>query len=122
MQTLSHYQNLIHYFAIEPNPDETDNPMHSLDSLDDMTLLDDLQEAMFSTDDAGVVELDSDAVLEFFRSSGAEDHIKDLSAPEVVPLIGSPLENEPKLVKLHWEQNLCFEMHSKSVLRGSTAL
>jgi hypothetical protein len=87
-----------------------------------MALLDALQEAVFGQDDEGVVELDSNAVLEFFRNSGAEDHIKGLSVAKLLPLVGSPRADEPKLVKLRRAQNLRFEMHSKNIFRGSTAL
>jgi hypothetical protein len=86
-----------------------------------MTLLSALQEDAFGPDD-GIVELDLDAVLAFFRNAGATDHVKGFSPNELRSLVGSPREDEPKLVKLRRSQGLRFEAHCQRIVKGSPAL
>jgi hypothetical protein len=122
MQSLSLHVNFIRYFPIIPDTTVgTNGPARSLASSDDMTLLSNLQEDVFGPDDT-LVEVDSDAVLAFFRNSGATDHVRGLSPNDLLKLVGSPRENEPKLVKLRRAQALRFEAHCKRVLQGNTAL
>jgi hypothetical protein len=58
-----------------------------------MSTLKALQEQMFGPDN-GVVELDSDAVMEFFRNSGAVNHIEGLPHVELLQLVGSSCEDK----------------------------
>jgi hypothetical protein len=110
MQSLSLHVNFIRYFPIIPDTTGTNGPAPSLASLDDMTLLSNLQEDVFGPDDT-IVKVDSDAVLACFRNSGATDHVRELSPNELLKLVRSPRENEPKLVKLCCAQALQFEGH-----------
>ena len=122
MQSLSLHVNFIRYFPIVPGPAvETNGPAFPTASSDDMTLLSALQEDAFGPDD-GIVELDLDAVLAFFRNAGATDHVKGFSPNELRSLVGSPREDEPKLVKLRRSQGLRFEAHCQRIVKGSPAL
>jgi hypothetical protein len=122
MQTLSRHQNFIRYFEIVPGPLRTQCLAPPLAPSDDMTLLDSLQDAVFGPDNGGLVELDSDVILEFFRNSGAEHYVRGLSNTTLIPLVASPQQDEPKLVKLRRAQNLRFKMHSRKVFQGNVAL
>ena len=122
MQSLSLHVNFIRYFSITPGPSvQTDGTPCPVASSDDMTLLSALQEDVFGPDD-DLVEADPDAILAFFNISGAADHIAALSPKKLLQLVGSPQEDEPKLVKLRRAQGLRFEAHCKRVVRGSIAL
>ena len=121
MQSLSLHGNFTRYFAITPGAVESQGPALPLASSDDMAMLSALQEQVFGPDD-GMVEPDSDAVLEFFRNSGAVKHVEGLPCAELLRLVGTPREDEPKLVKLRRAQGLRFELHCMQAYKGSIAL
>jgi hypothetical protein len=122
MQSLSLHRNFIRYFPITPNTAEyQQGPAFPLASADDMSTLSALQEQAFGPDD-GAVELDADAVMEFFRNSRAVNHVEGLPHAELLRLVGSPREDERKLVKLRRAQSLRFESHCMRAYKGSIAL
>jgi hypothetical protein len=121
MQSLSLHSNFIRYFSITPGTETAEGVTCPLPSSDDMTLLNALQEEAFGVEE-NAVELDSDAIQEFFRNSGAANHVQGFLPAELLRLVGLPREDEPKLVKLRRAQILRFELHCKSVFQGSSAL
>jgi len=120
MQSLSLHKNFIRFFAIRPG-EARDEHAFPIATSKDMHVLNALHEAIFGPEES-VTELDVVAVQEFFRNSGAIDHVKGLSPSDLTRLVGLPREDEPKLIKLRRSQILRFEAHSKRVVHGNIAL
>lgn len=122
MQSLSLHNNFIRYFAITPGAAEARAISSTVPQSEDRMLFRTLQEEVFGTGRGDVVELDSNAVLAFFRNSGAANHVEGLSPIDLCRLVESPRDDEPKLEKLRQAQNLRFKSYCSRVSRGSSAL
>jgi hypothetical protein len=121
MQTLSLHSGSIRWFEIVPAPSEVQTGGRTTSS-DLETLLDLETEVFGQASDSMPIEIDDASLLEFWRTSGASEHIKEYSPADLTALVGLPRADEPHLVKLRRAQSLRYMSACKRVSTASTAI
>lgn len=85
--------------------------------------LDELNQQLFGDEEEPLSSaIDTEAIMEFFRNSGAVDHITDFNAADLRSLVSLPVPDEPGLAKLRYAQTLRFRSSCKSIERGNAAI
>lgn len=124
VQSIGRWQpSSVCYFEIKPDPNDTTASAGTPASLTDLDILSKLQSDLFGADfDTQAEEIDPQAVMEFFRNSGAHAHVEGFDSTHLLSLVDLPRSNEHLLIKLRRAQLLRFMSGCNKILNGNLAV